>query len=83
MFTPVKVPINILSKGKLWYHGIWKCVENALGNIQRSLTITLDFNIDGLPISKSSSKQFWPILMAIQGIALTGIYSGGQKFRDT
>lgn len=67
MATPVKVPIEILTNGKLWYNGIRKCIEHVLARVQRDMTITLDFNIDGVPISKSSSEQFWPILSAIQG----------------
>lgn len=68
MATPVKVPIAILTNGKMWYNGIQKCLENVLKNVQHSMKITLDFNIDGMPISNSSSQQFWPILSAIRGI---------------
>lgn len=73
MCTPVKVTINWLSNGKLWYYGVWKCLENVLSNIRRDITATLDFNVDGLPISKSSSMQFWPILMTIQGTFCFGV----------
>lgn len=68
--TPVNVPIDILSNGKLcipWYCGIGKCLEHALFGIQRNVSITLDFNSDGLPIAKSSNKQFWPILASMRG----------------
>lgn len=65
--TPVNVPIDILSNGKLWYCGIGKCLEHALFGIQRNVSITLDFNFDGLPIAKSSNKQFWPILASMRG----------------
>lgn len=30
--------------------------------------LILDFNIDGLPISKSSKSQFWPILWSIKNV---------------
>lgn len=67
MATPVSVPMEIMTNGKMWYNGVQKCVENVLSKVQRDMKITLDFNIDGLPISNSSHKQFWPILAAIQG----------------
>lgn len=67
MGTPIKVPIVQLSNGKLWYHGIRKCLENLLIGCDRDIAITLDFNFDGLPISKSSNKQFWPILTSVRG----------------
>lgn len=68
MATPANVKIDILSNGKMWYCGIKKCLEHALTGIQQSMSITLDFNFDGLPIAKSSNKQFWPILSSIRGI---------------
>lgn len=67
MGTPIKVPIVNLDNGKLWYHGIRKCLENVLIGLDRDISITLDFNFDGLPISKSSNKQFWPILSSVRG----------------
>lgn len=70
MSTPVEVPIKMLTNGKMWYNGIQKSLENVLLKVQRSMKITLDFNIDGMPISNSSSEQFWPILSAIQDIRI-------------
>lgn len=68
MKTPVNVEITTVTKGKLWYHGIQKCLESALFAILHNVSITLDFSVDGLPIFKSSNVQFWPMLTAIQGI---------------
>lgn len=68
MSTPVNVPITNMTNGKMWYNGIHKCLEYVLKNVQCSMKITLDFNVDGMPISNSSSQQFWPILSAIRGI---------------
>lgn len=67
MATPVTVPIEIMTNGRMWYNGIQKCLESVLSKVHREMKITLDFNVDGFPISKSSSKQFWPILASIQG----------------
>ncbi|KAI8119750.1 hypothetical protein CVS40_9025 [Lucilia cuprina] len=44
--------------------------------------IELDFNIDGLPISKSSNKQIWPILCSVvpnEDVLLVGVYEGYTK----
>lgn len=44
MSTPVIVPIDTLSNGKMWYFGIRKCLENVLADIRSSINITLDFH---------------------------------------
>lgn len=44
--------------------------------------IYLQFNCDGIPIYKSSAKQFWPILCSVAGhnkIFTVGIYCGKSK----
>lgn len=44
--------------------------------------ISLDFNIDGLPLAKSSNLQVWPILcnvVATKYIFFVGLYSGNSK----
>ena len=63
--TPTSVPMQELGNGALfWYKGI----ENNLNSflLQQYLEIhgmiKIDVNMDGLPLSKSSSMKFWPIL---------------------
>lgn len=34
-------------------------------NISNLVEINMDFNIDSLPLAKSSKQQFWPILCSI------------------
>lgn len=68
MRTPKRVEISVLSKGKIWYYGLKNCLQNALAHISHAITITLNFNFDGLPIAKSSNVQFWPILSNIRGM---------------
>lgn len=66
--TPPKVPIDILSNGKLFYYGLGKCLVKVLASAYHHIdSITLNFNFDGFPVAKSSSSQFWPILAAIKG----------------
>lgn len=68
MRTPKTVAISTLTKGKMWYYGVKNCIQNALAYISHEMTITLNFNFDGLPIAKSSNAQFWPILANISSM---------------
>lgn len=67
LHTPVAVPIKNLTNGQLWYNGIEQSMKNIFAGLDRDVSITLDFNFDGLPIFKSSNKQLWPILSSICG----------------
>lgn len=67
MGTPASVNISRLTNGKLWFCGLRQCFSNVFSQLNRDVTITLDFNVDGLPIFGSSKLQFWPILSAIRG----------------
>lgn len=68
--TPVHVPITNLSNGQLWYNGIENCLTNIFRGLDRNISVTLDFNFDGLPIYKSSNEQFWPILSSMRGMCI-------------
>lgn len=66
--NPPKVSIDILTNGKLFYYGLKKCLIHVLTTAHEHIdSITLNFNFDGLPISKSSASQFWPILASVKG----------------
>lgn len=69
--TPAHVDIQTLTVGNLWYRGVQKCLENIFKNINRDVTITLNFNFDGVPLYNSSKICFWPILPSIRGSLLT------------
>ncbi|EFN67070.1 hypothetical protein EAG_00205, partial [Camponotus floridanus] len=48
--------------------------------------IKISINIDGLPLSKSSQRQFWPILGFIadfKKVFVIGIYYGTEKPTDS
>ena len=48
------------------YFGIENGIKIALSEISSFPDkLRLDFNIDGLPIHKSTNKSFWPILITL------------------
>lgn len=71
MQTPKNLNIKNLSNGQLWYNGVVKCIENIAIDHTLSNVLTLDWNFDGLPVFKSSSQQFWPMLASIRGDSYT------------
>lgn len=66
--TPVNVEITRAAGGQLWFNGLINCLKQIFSTLTRDLTIHLNFNIDGLPIYKSSKICFWPILFSIAGM---------------
>uniref|UniRef100_A0A182PWX6 Uncharacterized protein n=1 Tax=Anopheles epiroticus TaxID=199890 RepID=A0A182PWX6_9DIPT len=76
------VPIGV---GEFWYPGIRSVLNNHFRNEQpRVSSFSLNFSIDGLPLHKSTRKQFWPILMSIQEmpevpVLMVGNFCGESK----
>lgn len=67
--TPTNIVIqNNVGGGCYWFNGLGKCLNQIFCNLDRDITISLNFNIDGLPLYKSSAITFYPILAAINGI---------------
>lgn len=69
---------------RYWHQGVENCLRKALEQLDRPLSISLNFNIDGLPIHKSSLKNFWPILCNIHELPhispmAIGIFYGTSK----
>lgn len=65
--TPRNIEINSVADGMLWYNGIAKNLYSIFSTINRDIVISLNINVDGLPLFKSSKTQFWPILVSIHG----------------
>jgi len=69
MKTPKKHDVADLDPGKYIHFGLDKMLIQLLtyfqNNIINLVEINIDFNIDGLPLAKSSKQQFWPILCSI------------------
>lgn len=68
--TPVNVKINEIAGGQFWYNGLKKSLVNIFSTLDRDISISLNFNVDGLPIFRSSNVAFWPILATIHGMFL-------------
>lgn len=61
--------------------GIFEKIHQNIQLIDNLEILPLTINIDGLPLSKSSKSQFWPILMSIDLLEISepfivGIYHG-------
>lgn len=65
--TPRIVLIEKMGNGEFVYFGIKNMLEkNAYNFPSNHVTLALNFNIDGIPLFKSSQTEFWPILCSVQ-----------------
>lgn len=86
--TPRQCVVNTCGTGEYLYYGLRKALVESINQNAANFAnniITVDINIDGLPISKSTNRQLWPIQGRIV-IANTlyqpfiiGIYHGMNK----
>jgi len=84
-----KQPLQIqtLNAGIFYYFGVVNGIKSCIGkNIFTDDTIKLHIGIDGLPLTKSTNSQFWPILCCIRNfdsvrpcVFLVGLYWGHEK----
>ncbi|KYM94043.1 hypothetical protein ALC62_15348, partial [Cyphomyrmex costatus] len=93
LLTPRNVSINFKSIGRGHYihFGLSSTLERSIKiyfNFLKTKEIKLNLNIDGLPLSKSSDSQFWPIMASIEEIDvytlpfIIGAYHGMCKPND-
>lgn len=72
MKTPKQHNVVELNPGKYIHFGMEKMLKQILTYYKNNLNglnqINIDFNIDGLPLAKSSRQQFWPILCSILNV---------------
>lgn len=61
--TPRKVITEKIEDGSFWCGGTKNCLEKTI-TANTTNPIPLNFNMDGLPLSKSLKVEFWPILMS-------------------
>lgn len=83
--TPQKIEsIVSLDGGSYWHPGVTHCLKSYFKTLDRSMSISLNINIDGIPLYRSSKIQFWPILVAVHEIddfdpMVVGLYCGDSK----
>lgn len=92
--TLLNTPRNIILdsvgiNGNYWHQGMELCLKKYLHSVEDiPQTISININVDGLPIYKSSRKEFWPILFNIYELParikpmVIGIYYGYGKPSD-
>jgi len=85
--TKTAYKIETLSGGMFHYFGILSSFQGLLNKMWSVVpdrhAFKLQLNFDGLPLFKSSSTQFWPILGMLQGYSekpvLIGLFCGNTK----
>lgn len=85
--TPSKIAIssNPELDGKYWHRGLQIGLLESLKNVETlPASILLNINIDGLPISKSTTTNFWPILVNLhetkQVPFAVGVFCGSSTY---
>jgi len=88
------IPVKTLEfkNGSFEYYGLFDALKriNKNADLPQNLDTSnsptrIYFNIDGIPISKSSSNQLWPILGKLDGYCdpfIVGIFRGTGKPSD-
>lgn len=87
LHTSRKIIVSDLGDGQFWYKGIKINIRQLLSNeyIHQHGEIVIDINIDGIPLSKSSEKHFWPILGKFRDLKypfVIAVYLGSGKPND-
>lgn len=85
--TPQSINIMPISGGEYWHQGLANCLKKIFRAINEPLTISLNFNIDGLPLYNSSKVEFWPVLFNVADMPevppmIIGIFCGKSKTSD-
>lgn len=65
--TPRSSPFKIIPPGEYYHQGLVNELVRVLSKYDIQ-NVDLTLNIDGLPLSKSSGKQLWPILISVAGV---------------
>lgn len=87
--TPRSITTKIVEPGSYFHFGLQKCIENLLckhSSIETLNRVEIFINIDGLPLSKSSQSQVYPIQCCLavnrNNVDMIGIYHGNEKPKD-
>lgn len=84
MNTPRSTTLYLRSGGHYFHYGLKNGIIDQLNQLKiKNNVININVNIDGLPVSKSSKSQLWPILIQIVSEDstpfLVGAYHGYNK----
>lgn len=63
--SSVSSHLTEIGGGFYWHQGIEHCLRQCFARLQRPQKISININIDGLPIHNNGKGQFWPILFNI------------------
>ncbi len=86
--TQTQVPVANICNGEYYHFGLINGLRNILGRIssipKKLTTLAVQFNIDGIPMFKSSRTQFWPILATVdcdktRSPFIIGLFCGNSK----
>lgn len=79
--TPQGVPVQNKCSGQYIYYGIERYVLEHFSKETLPGNVELCFNVDGVPLFKSSKMCFWPILGQIQNFQpfIVALYHGSSK----
>ncbi|KAJ8931363.1 hypothetical protein NQ314_015730 [Rhamnusium bicolor] len=72
--TGTSIGIETMGEGKFFYFGITQNLEQCIKGGDQLNEINLQFNVDSLPLYKSSNLLFWPILCKIKYISENNIF---------
>jgi hypothetical protein len=80
--TPRSVTVYEKCGGQYLYFGLKKALHAVFcGNLTRADRLNVQINVDGIPIYKSNSTQFWPILCSVNNSPpmLVALFLGKHK----
>jgi hypothetical protein len=79
--TPRSVQVDSKCGGQFAYFGLHKVLQQATLHKSLCLVLNLQVNIDGIPLHKSSTAQFWPIICSVNGGTpmMAALYFGHRK----
>lgn len=84
MKTPTSREVIDVSPGKYCHIGVKTALDYFLSSLKKCpSSITININIDGVPISRSSQSGFWTILIKViepnSSVLTVGVYHGYKK----
>lgn len=84
--TPRKQEIRTVAPGIYYHFGLQTSIIKIITSVKDKIDcVKIIVNVDGLPLTRSSQQQFWPILGSIlpyDNVFVIGIYHGNEKPAD-